>query len=145
MTPFLREIQPMLQRIVSPEMTLRIDVSDEQLVARIDPRQFTASLLNLSANARDAMQPGGTLTIRVGREGAGRLRIDVSDDGCGMGAQVLARATDPFFTTKAVGSGSGLGLSMVDGFVRQSGGELRLRSEPGRGTTVTLILPAIAD
>jgi signal transduction histidine kinase len=141
LVPFLREILPTLQRIVGALVTVSTEASDSVPPVWVDPRQLTAALLNLSANSRDAMDGRGRLEIRVSRESARRVRIEVSDTGCGMTREVLARVTDPFFTTKAVGSGSGLGLSMVDGFVRQSGGEMQLRSEPGRGTTVSLLLP----
>ena len=139
--PFLREIQPTLQRIVGAAVTVSTDVSDSVPPVWVDPRQLTAALLNLSANSRDAMGGSGSLDVRVSADGARRVRIAISDTGAGMTPEVLARVTDPFYTTKAVGSGSGLGLSMVDGFVRQSGGEMQLRSEPGRGTTVSLLLP----
>jgi signal transduction histidine kinase len=138
---FLRDIQPTLQRIVGTTVLLTIEASDDLPPVWVDTRQLTAALLNLASNGRDAMGRSGTLTIRVSRETDTRVRIDVRDTGSGMSAEVLARATDPFFTTKAVGAGSGLGLSMVDGFARQSGGELRLQSGQGGGTTVTLVLP----
>ncbi len=141
MAAFLREIQPTLQRIVGSGVVLALEAGEELPPVWVDPRQLTAALLNLASNSRDAMGRSGTLTIRVARESDTRVRIDIRDTGSGMSAEVLARATDPFFTTKAVGAGSGLGLSMVDGFARQSGGELRLHSEQGGGTTITLILP----
>jgi len=124
-------------------------------MANIDPAQLQSSILNLVVNARDAMPRGGQLTIEttnaeihqsVDITGAtitpGRyVIISVRDTGRGMAADVLDKAIEPFFTTKEVGKGSGLGLSQVYGFVRQSGGYLRLDSEPGRGTAVHLLLP----
>jgi len=114
--------------------------------ALADPAQLTTALLNLCINARDAMaERGGHLRIRIDETQANAgdtfARIAVSDDGCGMSAQTAERAVEPFFTTKDVGKGSGLGLSMVFGFVRQSGGDLTIESAEGRGTTVTMLLP----
>jgi PAS domain S-box-containing protein len=124
-----------------------------------DPGQVENALLNLAINARDAMSKGGRLTIETGTifldaEDAiysailpgNYLTLAVTDTGTGMAPEVVERAFEPFFTTKEVGVGSGLGLSMVYGFVRQSGGSVRLESEVGRGTTVRIFLPvAVAD
>jgi PAS domain S-box-containing protein len=123
--------------------------------ARVDPAQLESAILNLCINARDAMPDGGTLCLDLGnvdcdaappREDpdikAGKfLRVAVSDSGFGMDPETASRAFEPFFTTKELGKGSGLGLSMVFGFVKQSGGHVRLSSEPGRGTAVRLYLP----
>jgi PAS domain S-box-containing protein len=118
-----------------------------------DPGQLQSTILNLAINARDAMPNGGTLTIETGNVGpeapaapagaAEQVMIAVSDTGIGMAPEVLERCLEPFFTTKEVGKGSGLGLSMVYGFVKQSGGDLRIVSAPGRGTTVKIYLPRI--
>lgn len=118
----------------------------------VDRQQLENALLNLAVNARDAMDGEGTVTIataqrRLQAGEAGTLpagdhvAITVSDTGCGMDAAVLERVFEPFFTTKPVGKGTGLGLSQVFGFVGQSGGEVLIDSAPGRGTTVTLLLP----
>jgi PAS domain S-box-containing protein len=120
----------------------------------IDAAQFEAALLNLVTNANDAMPGGGTLAIRtenvalaerqVGNLPAGEfVRVTVSDTGTGMTPDVAARAIEPFFTTKAVGKGTGMGLSQVYGLIQQSGGDLVLASEPGRGTTISMYFPAL--
>jgi CheY-like chemotaxis protein len=129
------------------------------LSALADKAQLQSALLNLSINARDAMPKGGRLTIEVsGVEidsdyagmyptiRAGRyVLISVTDIGTGMSTEVMERAFEPFFTTKPTGSGTGLGLSMVYGFAKQSSGHLQLYSEPGKGTTVRLFLPRAED
>ncbi|WP_175596941.1 ATP-binding protein [Peristeroidobacter soli] len=123
----------------------------------VDPNQMESALLNLAVNARDAMSGKGTLTIMtelvdVSEDEALRLGdlkpgphavISVVDTGVGMSAEVVARAFDPFFTTKPLGQGTGLGLSQVFGFVKQSGGTVKLQSEPGQGTTVKVYLPRV--
>src|SRR4029077_10723328 len=106
--------------------------------------------INLAVNSRDAMPEGGVLRVRtfmttlpdgVPGEGAEFVGLEISDTGTGMPAEILARAFEPFFTSKEPGKGTGLGLSMVYGFARQSGGSASIRSEVGRGTAVTLLLP----
>ncbi len=109
---------------------------------RLDRDGFRAVALALVANAGAAMPQGGRLTVETAnRPGSGHIAVTFADTGIGMTPEVLARATEPFFTTRPPGSASGLGLSMAEGFARQSGGWLELRSEPGRGTTVALVLP----
>jgi PAS domain S-box-containing protein len=111
---------------------------------RADAAQLEASIMNLSINARDAMPEGGRVTILTAQSGADAV-IRVRDDGAGMDAATRAKAVEPFFTTKPFGKGSGLGLSMVYGFVRQSGGRIEIESEPGEGTTVSLYFPRLAS
>jgi CheY-like chemotaxis protein len=114
-----------------------------------DPTQLELALLNVIFNARDAMPGGGTVTVRAwtvdgrdeGLDDAPFVRIDVQDTGTGMDAETLARVFEPYFTTKPVGSGSGLGLPQVQAFARQSGGNVRITSDPGQGTCVTMLLP----
>jgi len=113
-----------------------------------DPGQIENALLNLAINARDAMPKGGDLTIETSNMPAKRrgrskdyVRLTIADEGVGMPPEVLERAFDPFFTTKQGGKGSGLGLSMVYGFVKQSGGNISIDSAPGEGTTITIDLP----
>jgi CheY-like chemotaxis protein len=131
-------------------------ICDPELwLTKVDPPQLESALLNLSINARDAMLPGGgSLTITTENraiEGAAAAAaeltpgsyvvLSVTDSGNGMTPDVVARAFDPFFTTKPIGAGTGLGLSMVYGFVRQSGGQVAVRSQPDAGTTMTLYFP----
>jgi PAS domain S-box-containing protein len=112
-----------------------------------DPVQLELAVINLAVNARDAMPEGGVLRIEArnvpagGEGGVEMVRVSVTDTGTGMPPDVLDRAFEPFFTTKGVGEGSGLGLSQVYGFARQIGGSVSIESGPGRGTTVTLLLP----
>jgi len=139
---------------------LNLILADGVLSANIDAPQFETALLNLVLNARDAMPRGGALRISTGIEtidaartramavaiAPGRyVRVCVSDNGTGMPPDVLARAFEPFYTTKEIGRGSGIGLSQVYGFVAQSGGHVTIDSVPSGGTTVTLYLPAAAS
>jgi signal transduction histidine kinase/CheY-like chemotaxis protein len=138
-----------------PRVRLEMAVADDLPPVRADPNQLEMALLNLSVNARDAMPEGGVLTISAAEEAVGPehdsrlppatyVRLSVADTGLGMDAETLARAIEPFFSTKGVGKGTGLGLSMVHGLAAQLGGALKVESEPGRGTRVTLWLPVAA-
>jgi PAS domain S-box-containing protein len=151
----LRDFEPFARRAGGEAMSLRLDVDSGELHCRIDRAQFETAILNLVVNAREATGSGGNVTIETrgrtvdhpGPEEPPNLPprdyvvVVVRDDGCGIPAEVLPRVFDPFFTTKDVGKGSGLGLSQVYGFVRQSGGNVRIESKPGHGTTVRLYLP----
>jgi PAS domain S-box-containing protein len=155
----VRDMLPLLHRSLTEAIELKIDLADGLWPVRADPAQLESALLNLAINARHAMPGGGVLEIRTRNEvlapgdfdGEGESRagdhvaIAVTDDGHGMTPEVQARAFEPFFTTKDVGHGSGLGLSMVYGFVRQSGGQVRIASAPGCGTCITLWLPRAND
>lgn len=145
----------LLASTLGPTINVRVDLASDLPSARADPNQLEMALLNLAVNARDAMPDGGQLTIiardeRIrdahasGVEPGHYLRLCVKDDGAGMDAATLRRATEPFFSTKGVGKGTGLGLSMVHGLAAQLGGGLAIESEPGRGTTITLWLPVSA-
>jgi len=149
----LRGTIEMLARSIGPSIEIRTDIAADLWPVRVDANQLELALLNLGLNARDAMPDGGTLTLSARNEtiasGAGDTLVPgdyvcliVADTGVGMDQATLARATDPFFTTKGVGKGTGLGLSMVDGMAAQSGGSLRLSSCPGSGTTAELRLPS---
>jgi PAS domain S-box-containing protein len=142
-------VAELLRRTLGANIELQTRLADGLPRIEADPGQLENALLNLAFNARDAMPAGGHLTIATGQserapevEGAGGfVTAAVTDSGVGMTAEVAGRAFEPFFTTKEPGKGSGLGLSMVDGFARQSSGGLALESAPGKGTTITLYLP----
>jgi len=142
----------MLRRSLGPGIQIKTDFETDLPPTRVDPNQLELALLNLALNARDAMPLGGRLTISAHREriGAGDVPglqpgdyvcIAERDTGEGMDEVTLKRATEPFFTTKGAGRGTGLGLSMVDGLVAQSGGAMRITSQQGVGSTVELWLP----
>jgi len=145
----------LIRRTVGPAVTIQLHLDNDLWSVLCDPSQLENVLLNLAINARDAMPEGGTLTIATAKvmlcqadvadqEGAAPgeyVEISVADTGMGMDEATKAHAFEPFFTTKPIGQGTGLGLSQVYGFVRQSGGLVRLDSSPGQGTTVRLRLP----
>jgi signal transduction histidine kinase/ActR/RegA family two-component response regulator len=146
----LPEIAELMKASVGSNIRLECHVAEESLVIVADPAEFELALINLAVNARDAMPEGGKLRITAERSGDDRVAIAVADTGTGIPPEVLARVFEPFFTTKALGHGTGLGLSQVYGFATQAGGEARIASQPGEGTTVTLLLPlahahAVAD
>jgi len=139
----------MLQPTLGPDITLTLELEEELPCVEVDPGQFEAALLNLVVNARDAMPEGGTLTIATRSVEDGdvgehdrAVAISVKDSGIGISPEVRDRVFEPFYTTKTVGKGTGLGLSQVYGFAAQSGGGARIESEVGKGTTLTILLPA---
>ncbi len=145
-------IRELIDYSVGTAIAVRIEVPATLPPALADPSQLELALLNLAVNARDAMEGGGTLAIGAQTEDIGPettsglapgryIRLDVTDTGAGMDEATLARAVEPFFSTKGVGKGTGLGLSMVHGLALQSGGAFRLSSRVGVGTTATLWLP----
>ncbi|MGE7367499.1 ATP-binding protein [Neorhizobium sp. NPDC001467] len=144
-----------LKSSLSQTLSIETAFAGDLPPARTDPNQLETALLNLIVNARDAMPNGGTISISAAPQDAaaqesrlkpGRyLCIRVTDDGEGMDAETLAHATTPFFTTKGVGRGTGLGLSMVQGLIEQSGGALNIESSPGKGTTIFLWLPVATE
>ena len=148
------DMEELIRRTMGPEITLEMVAAEGLWNTLVDQHQLENALLNLCINARDAMPEGGRLHIELGNkcfnERAARARdlpagqyvsLSVSDNGVGMTPEVIARAFDPFFTTKPIGTGTGLGLSMIYGFVRQSGGQAQIESAPGEGTLVCLYLP----
>ena len=136
----VRDMSGILELTLGKSVDLVLDLDDETLLADLDRSQLEAALINLAANARDAMPAGGVLTVQTLAHGQDMIAVRVGDTGTGMDAQTLQRATEPFFTTKPVGHGTGLGLSQVYGFAHQAGGHLTITSEPGRGTEVTMML-----
>ncbi|HUQ45710.1 MAG TPA: ATP-binding protein [Gemmatimonadaceae bacterium] len=154
MNAVVRRTEQMLRRLIDTSIDLRLRLLPEPAVVRADAPQIEQILLNLAINSRDAMPQGGTLTIETAhatREPASptdsgiameqHVLLTVTDTGSGMSPEILARVFEPFFTTKAVGHGTGLGLATVHGIVRQSGGQIDVSSEPGRGTVVRIHLP----
>ncbi len=153
----LSNIDVLLRRTLGELYDLRIVVAPHLWDAYIDAPQLEAAIINLCLNARDAMAGGGEILVELANAQLGETSWDrdlpagdfvmasVSDKGHGMSADTVARAFEPFFTTKEVGKGSGLGLSMVQGFMQQSGGTVRIYSEIGQGTTVKMYLPRAAS
>ncbi|MDY0743436.1 PAS domain S-box protein [Paucibacter sp. R3-3] len=148
----VRGMSDLLQRSVGPTLTLTLDTPEDLPPAFVDPNQLELALLNLVVNARDAMPTGGPVRIELaarqvdaseGSLPAGSyLSLAVIDTGEGMDDETLQRAMEPFFTTKGIGRGTGLGLSMVHGLAAQSGGRFLLTSQPGQGTRAEVWLPA---
>lgn len=153
MENLVRESASMLRRVMGEDITLEVDIASELGAVLADAHHLQQVLLNLAVNARDAMEDGGTLTIRAYNHdhrlplpqrltGAGPFVVlVVSDTGCGMDEETISRIFDPFFTTKSMGEGTGLGLSTVYGIVKQSGGEVEVWSTEGEGTTFEIYLP----
>ena len=150
----IADMTEILRRTLGGAAEVETEIAPDLWPALADPSQMESAILNLAINARDAMPDGGRLTITAANQPQDEehpaadgpppgdyVKITVADTGKGMPPEVRERAFEPFFSTKAEGKGSGLGLSMVYGFVRQSGGFMRLESEPDKGTRVTLLLP----
>lgn len=148
------EAQRLLGRTMGEDIQIEMVRGSGLWPATVDPHELQNAILNLALNARDAMAEGGKLTIETanvsvdqdyadlhGINAGSYIMVAVSDTGCGMSQEITDRAFDPFFTTKDEGKGSGLGLAMVYGFAHQSGGHVKIYSEPGEGTTVRLYLP----
>ncbi len=151
-------MEDMIRRTMGPSITVEVEAEVPLWAALVDPNQLENALLNLCINGRDAMPDGGRLVIatentRMDKVAAQAfdlppgdyVTLSVADDGTGMRPEVMARAFDPFFTTKPPGQGTGLGLSMIYGFVRQSGGHVRISSVVGQGTVVAIHLPRQPD
>jgi len=147
----VRNMDGLLPRAVGSGVVVRFDLSVEGGWAVADPNQLELAILNLAINARDAMTDGGTLTVATGRTAHDEpghctgeaIVISVTDTGTGMSPEVLAHAFEPFYTTKGLGKGTGLGLAQVYGIARQSGGDVKIESRSGQGTTVSIVLPRI--
>ena len=154
----LSNLEELVRRTVGPGVEVEVVSASGLWGTLVDPNQLENAILNLCINARDAMPDGGRLTIETANkwidERAARrhdlpvgqyVSVCVTDTGVGMTPEVIAKAFDPFFTTKPIGEGTGLGLSMIYGFARQSGGQVRVYSEVGQGTTMCIYLPRHGD
>jgi signal transduction histidine kinase len=149
----IENLSALLRRTLGEQIALDLDLADGRVSIEVDRNQMENVLLNLTVNARDAMPEGGRLTIATRLVALAEphwpadlapgphVVIEVADTGLGMDAATAERAFEPFYTTKPVGQGTGLGLSQVYGFVKQSKGHVELRTEPGRGTAVRIVLP----
>ncbi|MCK6413682.1 MAG: PAS-domain containing protein [Azonexus sp.] len=150
----LASLSKLLRRSLPEPIAISTDLGSQPIHALADPGQLESAVLNFALNARDAMPDGGVLhlacrPVELSTDAAAfgvapghYALLEVTDNGCGMDAATLARAFDPFFTTKRLGLGSGLGLAMADGFVKQSGGGIAIHSQPGEGTVIQMVLPA---
>jgi CheY-like chemotaxis protein len=150
------DMEDLIRRTLGPAIDLEMVLAGGLWTTLCDPNQLESAILNLAINARDAMDSVGRLTVETAnahlddayaRSQGGEVKagqyvvISVTDTGCGMPPDIVAKAFDPFFTTKPIGQGTGLGLSMLYGFIKQSEGHVRIYSEPGQGTTFKLYLP----
>jgi signal transduction histidine kinase len=151
-TELIGGMSDLIDRTLGERIRVDVDIAPDTWPIYVDPHQLENAIVNLSVNARDAMQGEGLMRIaaenvrlaanQVGDIQAGDyVKIGVADTGCGMSPEVLEHAFEPFFTTKPVGKGTGLGLSQIFGFAHQSGGEVGIESEVGKGTTVSIYLP----
>ena len=147
-------LEDLIRQTMGPAVEVAVSCAHDLWSTKIDVPQLESALLNLCINARDAMPDGGKLSIETANQWLDEqaalerevlpghyVSVSVADNGTGMTPEVIARAFDPFFTTKPLGRGTGLGLSMIYGFVRQSGGQVRIYSDVGHGTAVRLYLP----
>ncbi|WP_122438048.1 response regulator [Pseudomonas viridiflava] len=155
MNHLINAMGELIQRSVNESIKLEMQLAGDLWTAEADPNQLENALLNLVLNARDAMPDGGLLTVETYNRQLDKaftnahenllpgdyVVLSITDNGCGMPEAVISRAFDPFFTTKPIGQGTGLGLSMIYGFSKQSHGHVAIKSEVGRGTTVELFLP----
>lgn len=156
LTQLVSEFSDLIESSVNKQVDIHLSLRRGLPPVVVDPDQLEMALLNIVNNARDAMPQGGLVTISTtplrleeGTDGhdlepGDYVALEVRDEGQGMPPSVLERAAEPFFTTKGVGKGTGLGLAMASGFVRQSGGRLTIESEPDQGTTIRMIFPAMA-
>lgn len=148
----VKNMEWMLRRLIGEGVELLCVLSEEVCPVTADPTQMEQVIVNLAVNARDSMEKGGRLTLRTSRsvikeghpglEPGDYVQLAVEDTGCGMSDEVMGHIFEPFFTTKGTGKGTGLGLSTVYGIVKQVGGEVEVRSEPGKGSVFTIYLPA---
>ena len=143
-TDLVRGLEDLLQVALPEHVVLEIRCLEQALWAKIDPGQLESAILNLCVNASQSIDEAGRIKIDVSATETGQIRISVLDNGRGMSEEVVRRAAEPFFSTQSADRGTGLGLSMVHGFVHQSGGELEIASVIGEGTEVVILLPTTA-
>ena len=151
----LSDMEALLRRVMGEHIRLQTDLGSDLACVKADPNQLEQVLINLAANARDAMPEGGEFRIRTtlaaakadggAGDSTGHVCIQISDTGCGMDPETLEHVFEPFFTTKEVGKGTGLGLSSAYGIIQQNHGTITVSSSPGRGTTFEILLPAAAE
>ncbi|MCY0965058.1 ATP-binding protein [Parathalassolituus penaei] len=142
----IRGMDDLFEYSIADPVKLELDLNSRGAEVEVDPSQLENALLNLAINACAAMPDGGSLRISsrcIQRNGSGWVNIRITDTGCGIPRELLARVFEPFFTTKDIGEGSGLGLSMVYGFVKQSHGDIHINSEVGKGTRISILLPQL--
>ena len=147
----VRSLEELINRTIGERIVLKLELSREPTIALVDPIQLESAVLNLVINARDALAKGGHIWVNTAAsfslgdpnlQDGPYVAVTVRDDGCGIAPELLEKVFDPFFTTKPLGQGTGLGLSTIYCFARQSGGHVAIHSVPGRGTEVILMLPA---
>lgn len=147
----VRSLEELINRTIGERIVLKLELSREPTIALVDPIQLESAVLNLVINARDALAKGGHIWVNTAAsfslgdpnlQDGPYVAVTVRDDGCGIAPELLEKVFDAFFTTKPLGQGTGLGLSTIYGFARQSGGHVAIHSVPGRGTEVILMLPA---
>src|SRR5471032_3519986 len=150
----VRSLEELLVRTIGERIALKLELTSKSAIALVDPIQLESAVLNLVINARDALPKGGNIWVttypaysngNLKLENGAYIALSVRDNGVGIEHSVIDKVFDPFFTTKPLGQGTGLGLSTIYGFARQSGGDAHIRSVASRGTEVTIMLPASAD
>jgi len=140
----LDELHPLLRQLFPPSVRLRVEGDAAPLLVRMDRSELELMLLNIAANARDAMPDGGEFAILARREANASMTIALEDNGLGMSADVLERIFEPFYSTKSAAEGTGLGLSVIRDLLTAAGGEIRVRSTPGVGSSFLIRLPPVA-
>ena len=141
-----RDLEKLLRRLIGEDVELCTSYAADLGLVKVDPGQIEQVIMNLAVNARDAMPRGGRVTIETANvdfDGMPHVMLAVTDSGSGMDSETAARVFEPFFTTKEIGKGTGLGLAMAYGIVKQSGGDIRVNTEVGRGTTFKIYLPRL--
>ena len=138
-------LSQLLAKTLPANIQVQTSLEPDLPAVSVDGDRLQEALANIAVNAREAMPEGGKLAITTGLSESGHVNVVLGDEGCGMAPEVQSRVLEPLFSTKTSGLGRGLGLSVVNGFVRQSGGSLSIESQPGSGTRVTLNFPALSE